>query len=203
MASALTPADATTRCYTVGQLAKLAHVTVRTLHHYDAIGLLRPSRRTASGYRLYGPDDLERLQQVLLYRELDFPLDAIARLVLDPDFDRREALTVQRDELERRARRLTALTTAIDAAIEALEGGTTMDDESMFEVLGDFDPAAHEIEVRERWGETDAYAESARRTARYTKEDWSAIKAQADDIVAGLADAFDAGSDPASAAFQS
>ena len=172
--------------YTVGQLANLAGVSVRTLHHYDAIGLLSASDRTAAGYRVYRHDDLEQLQQILLYRELDLPLDAIGRLTLDPAFDRRAALVAQRAELASRAKRMTAILAAIDAALDALSKGEPMNDMDMFEVFGDFDPNDHESEVTERWGDTDAYAESARRTARYTKDDWKKIKDESATVTAEL-----------------
>lgn len=188
--------DGNGQTYTVGELADLAHVSIRTLHHYDAIGLLSPSERTASGYRLYRHDDLEQLQHILLYRELDFPLDAIGRLTLDPGFDRQAALVAQREQLAGRARRMEAILAAIDSALDALSKGTTMNEKDMFEVFGDFDPAAYEVEVKERWGDTDAYAESARRTARYGKEDWKAIKAESQAIGTGLGAALALGATP-------
>ena len=188
--------------YTVGELSSLAHVSVRTLHHYDAIGLLSPSDRTASGYRLYRREDLEQLQHILLYRELDFPLDAIGRLMLDPAFDRRAALAAQRDQLARRARHMTRIVAAIDAALDALAKGDPMQDSEMFEVFGDFDPTAYEAEVKERWGDTDAYAESARRTARYTKEDWKAIKVEGGALTAALGERLAAGAKPGDADVQ-
>src|SRR5215471_9269538 len=82
--------------YTVGEVAKIAHVSVRTLHHYDAIGLVRPSGRTRAKYRLYTDRDLERLQQVLFYRELGFKLEDVAAILADPCFDRKKALLGQR-----------------------------------------------------------------------------------------------------------
>src|SRR5690606_30054901 len=85
---------------TVGKVAALAHVTVRTLHHYDEIGLVQPSGRSEAGYRLYGEDDLARLQQVLFYRELGFALEEIRELMVAPDFDRGAALREQRRLLE-------------------------------------------------------------------------------------------------------
>jgi DNA-binding transcriptional MerR regulator len=188
--------DTDGRTYTVGDLASLAHVSVRTLHHYDAIGLLSPSERTAAGYRLYRHDDLEQLQQILLYRELDFPLDAIGRLLLDPRFDRRAALAAQREQLAGRARRMTTILAAIDAALDALSKGEPMRDADMFEVFGDFDPNEYEAEVKERWGDTDAYAESARRTTRYTKDDWKAIKAESGAVTDELAARLAAGASP-------
>jgi DNA-binding transcriptional MerR regulator len=91
--------------YRVKDVARLAKVTVRTLHHYDEIGLLVPSSRNESGYRLYAEDDLQRLQQILLWRELGFPLEEIRRILDDPGFDRRKALLAQRKELVARGRR--------------------------------------------------------------------------------------------------
>jgi DNA-binding transcriptional MerR regulator len=184
------------RAYTVGELADLAGVTIRTLHHYDAIGLLGPASRTASGYRLYGHDELERLQQILLYRELDLPLDAITRIMLDPTFDRRAALVAQREQLAARGRRMAAVLAAIDTALDALAKGEPMNDTEMFEIFGDFDPGQYQAEVEERWGETDAYHESARRTARYTREDWKQIKAEGDAVTRELGERLAAGAGP-------
>jgi DNA-binding transcriptional MerR regulator len=190
------------RAYTVGELADLARVSVRTLHHYDAIGLLAPSRRTGSGYRLYGHEELELLQQILLYRELDFSLDAIARIMLDPTFDRRAALIAQREQLAARAGRMQAILAAIDAALDALVKGEPMNETDMFEVFGDFDPKPYEAEVQERWGDTDAYRESARRTSRYPKDDWKRIKAEGDAVTRSLAGRLAAGANPGDADVQ-
>jgi DNA-binding transcriptional MerR regulator len=192
----------TERTYTIGELAELAHVSVRTLHHYDAIGLLSPSDRTAAGYRLYRHADLEDLQHILLSRELDFPLDAIGRLLRDPLFDRTAALKAQRDQLAARRQHMTTILAAIDAALDALSKGEPMKDADMFEVFGDFDPTVHQAEVTERWGTTDAYTESARRTARYTKDDWKTIKAETGAVTDGLAAQLAAGASPDDPAVQ-
>src|SRR5258708_39401645 len=97
--------------YTVGEVARMAGVSVRTLHHYDEIGLVQPSSRTDAGYRLYTPRDLERLQQVLFHRELGFALEEIARMLADPAFDRRRAPVARRALLGKRAGQAqTALT---------------------------------------------------------------------------------------------
>jgi DNA-binding transcriptional MerR regulator len=181
------------RAYTVGELADLGRVSIRTLHHYDAVGLLAPSGRTGAGYRLYGREELERLQQILLYRELDFSLDAITRIMLDPTFDRRAALVAQREQLAARAGRMQAILAAIDAALDALKRGEPMNDAEMFEVFGDFDPKQYQAEVEERWGDTDPYKESARRAARYTKDDWKQIKAEGDAVARELGDRLAAG----------
>jgi DNA-binding transcriptional MerR regulator len=173
-------AGATT--YTVSEVARTAGVSVRTLHHYDATGLLVPSARTEAGYRLYDQRDLERLQEILFFRELGLPLDDIATLLSGGALDRRAALELQREMLSEKVARLKAMIASIDRALEADAKGIRMDKDEMFEVFGDFDPTEYEDEVEQRWGDTDAYKESARRTARYTKEDWARFKAESDEI---------------------
>ena len=185
---------------TVGEVAKLAHVSVRTLHHYDSIGLLVPSERSDSGYRLYGEADLEKLQQVLFFRELGFRLDQITRIMRDPAFDRREALEMQRRMLADKTAQLQHMIEAVDAAIDSMERGLTMDEKDRFEVFGEFDPAEYEAEARERWRETDAYKESAHRTARYTKDDWKRIMAQQKAVTDGYVQRMEVGDAPDSPA---
>jgi DNA-binding transcriptional MerR regulator len=182
--------------YRVSQVARLARVSVRTLHHYDEIGLLVPSSRTPSGYRLYTDADLRRLHQILLFRELGFTLESIGQALDDPAFDRRKALRAQRDLLLERIRRTESVVRAVDRALEALEGGREMETGELFEGFEDFDHARYEAEVRERWGETDAYRESLRRTKSYTKEDWARIKAEGEEVVTRLAELKAAGRRP-------
>ncbi len=179
--------------FTVSKVAALTGVSVRTLHHYDDIGLVRPSGRSAAGYRLYSPADLERLQRVLFYRELSMPLDAIARL-LDDAADVRAALHEQRRALVDGIERSQALVAAVDAAIARLDRGEPMTtDDDIESAFGEFDPAKYEDEARERWGDTPAFAESQRRTKGYTKEDWQRIRAESDAIYARLAELLGAG----------
>ncbi len=176
---------------TVGEVAAMAGVTVRTLHHYDRIGLLSPSVRSASGYRLYAPDDLDRLHQVLLYRELGFSLEDVAALL--DDADPVEHLRRQHRLLLERLERTQAMVAAVEKEMEARAMGISLTPEERFEVFGDFDPDQYEEEVQERWGETDAYKESRRRTSSYTKEDWVRIKAEGEDVEARFAAAMQAG----------
>ncbi|MCF6735371.1 MerR family transcriptional regulator [Blastococcus sp. KM273129] len=171
----------------VGEVAALAGVTVRTLHHYDRIGLLRPSGRTSAGYRRYAPADLDRLHQVLLYRELGFPLEEVAALLDDPSADPAEHLRRQHRLLRDRLERTQAMVAAVEKEMEARDMGIDLTPEERFEVFGEHDPERYEAEVRERWGETDAYAESKRRTAAYAKEDWLRIKAEGEDLEARFA----------------
>lgn len=193
------------RSYQVSEVARLTGVSVRALHHYDAIGLLSPSGRTEAGYRLYGDADLARLQQILIGRELGLPLEAIRRSLDDPRYDRRAALTRQRAQLLARAERTTAMVRAIDAALAALPtpgdaamtSPTPPDPAALFDGLG---PDPHADEARTRWGHTDAYQESARRTRGYSKDDWARFRAESHAIHADAAALFTAGATADSAA---
>ena len=178
----------------VGEVARLAGVTVRTLHHYDRIGLLSPSDRTATGYRVYTSSDLDRLHQVLVYRELGFPLEEVAVLLADADADPEAHLRRQHGLLRDRLERTGAVLAALEKEMEARSMGISLTPEERFELFGDWLPEEYEAEAEERWGETDAWAQSARRTAAYSKDDWVAIKTEADDLVTRFAAAMHAGS---------
>jgi MerR family transcriptional regulator, thiopeptide resistance regulator len=167
-----------TMAHTVGAVARMAGVTVRTLHHYDEIGLLSPGGRSQAGYRRYGEEDLERLQRILFYRELGFGLDQIKTLMTDGSADPVAHLRRQHVLLLDRIRRLQRMATAVEKAMEARQMGINLTPEERFEVFGDVDPDEHAAEAEERWGTTDAYAESRRRVASYTKADWLRLKAE-------------------------
>jgi MerR family transcriptional regulator, thiopeptide resistance regulator len=177
---------------TVSEVAALAGVTVRTLHHYDEIGLVVPSGRSEAGYRLYAPDDLERLQLVLFYRELGFALHDIKQLLDGPELDRGEALRGQRDLLVTRVQRLNHMVTAVDQAIAAYERGETMTDEAMFEVFG-AQQRELQAEAEQRWGDTEAYRVSHQRTRQYSREDWEELKAESEAIMVRIADVYRSG----------
>lgn len=180
----------------MSQVARVAHVTIRTLHHYDEIGLLVPSARTASGYRIYDEGDLLRLHQILIFRELGFSLEGIGQILDAPAFERGEALRAQKELLGESLEKTKAVIRAVDAALEALKGGTRMDRKKMFEGFEEFDHAQYEDEARERWGKTEAYKESMRRTKQYTKDDWARIKADSEAVEKRLAELLEAGKDP-------
>jgi len=162
---------------TVGAVARLAGVSVRTLHHYDEIGLLTPSDRSDAGYRRYADADLDRLQRILFYRELGFGLGDIRTVMTDGHTDASIHLRRQHALLLERIDRLKRMAAAVKKALEARTMGISLTPEERFEVFGDFDPDEHAAEVEERWGTSDAYRESQRRVARYTKADWERIKA--------------------------
>ena len=159
----------------IGALSRMSGVSVRALHHYDQIGLLHPSEIAESGYRYYDDAAVERLWQILFYRELDVPLRDIAEILCSPDFDRERALLEHRALLERKRERLDRL---ISLVSNALKGETTMEfkpfDTSEIDALRE----QYAEEAKARWGNTEAYRESAMRTAKYTSEDFARIQEQ-------------------------
>ena len=182
--------------YSVGQVADLSGVTVRTLHHYDEVGLLSPGGRSAAGYRLYESSDLERLQQILFYRELGFTLKEISAIVDDPGTDALGHLRRQRGLLTERIERLRAMVDAIDYEMEATTMDIPLTPEERFEVFGEFRPEDYAEEAERRWGGTEAYGQSQRRVASYKKEDWQQLKAEEEGVRARLAAALAAGLAP-------
>ncbi|POX41987.1 MerR family transcriptional regulator [Streptomyces sp. Ru73] len=174
--------------YSVGQVAGFAGVTVRTLHHYDEIGLLSPSARNRAGHRRYDDADLDRLQRILFYRELGFPLDQVAALLDDPEADPQEHLRRQHQLLTARIEKLQKMAAAVETAMEARRMGINLTPEEKFEVFGDHDPDQYADEVQRRWGDTEAYKESQRRAAGYTKEDWKRLTAELDAIHGRMAE---------------
>jgi MerR family transcriptional regulator, thiopeptide resistance regulator len=181
------------RGLTVGRVAELAGVSVRTLHHYDEIGLLSPGDRSPVGYRRYREQDLERLQQVLFYRELGFSLEQIATILDDPQADAGAHLRRQHRLLVRRIERLQAMVVAVEYALEAQQVGISLTPEERLEVFGEDDPEQYAEEAEQRWGHTEAYRQSQQRAGSYTKEDWKQIGAEADAVTRGLAELFTAG----------
>ncbi len=177
---------------TVGQVAERFGITVRTLHHYDYIGLVAPQVRTAAGYRLYTDADVIRLQQVVVYRRLGFALDDITAL-LDEPADVAAHLHRQRAAVTSRLNDLHELVSAIGRALEAHMSGTQLTREERKELFGDGFSDDYAEEAEERWGDTDAWRESRRRTAAYDKQQWLEITAEVDAINLAFAEAQRAG----------
>jgi DNA-binding transcriptional MerR regulator len=182
----------------VGEVAALAGVTVRTLHHYDRIGLLQPSGRTSAGYRQYSAADLDRLHQVLLYRELGFPLEEVAALLDDPSADPAAHLRRQHRLLRDRLERTSAMVAAVEKEMEARSMGISLTPDERFEVFGDWLPEEYAAEAEQKWGGTEAWAQSQQRTRAMTKDDWLRVKAETDDLERRFAAAL-AGGVPADA----
>ncbi len=177
--------------YTVNQLAKLAGVSTRTLRHYDHVGLLKPSTRTAAGYRQYGEKDLLRLQQILFFKELDVPLSEIQRILDDPSFDQVKALKDHRHMLQQRADRTARLLHTIDKTILRLtEDNMPMTDEELYEGFSKEQIERYSREARERY-DPKVVAESERRVRNLSKAQWQAVKQEGDEVtklIASLAD---------------
>ncbi|MDQ0464778.1 DNA-binding transcriptional MerR regulator [Caulobacter ginsengisoli] len=141
------------RLYTVKQMARLSGVSVRALHHYDQIGLLKPASVGENGYRYYGREELLRLQQILLHRELDLPLGEIAAVLDAPGFDRLAALRTHRDRLAAKAERYRTLLKTLDDTLAALEGEQTMDDKDLYAGFAPGKQAEYEAWLIDRHGE--------------------------------------------------
>lgn len=185
-----------TTTHTVGEVAAMSGVTVRTLHHYDEIGLLAPSGRTDAGYRLYDDADIDRLRDILAYRELGLGLDEIAG-ALGSSGDSLATLRRARTRMLDRIEHLRAIVASLDAAIAADEKGITMSAAEKLSVFGDFDPSEYAEEAKERWGHTDAYAESITRTSGYTADEWQRVMAEAEAIYGRAAELASVGADVA------
>lgn len=182
---------------TVGEVAERFGITVRTLHHYDAIGLLNPSRRAASGYRVYTSADLTRLSQIIVYRRLELSLDEIASLL--DEGDEISHLVRQRERVMARLDELKDLVEAIDQALEKAMTNTPMTDDDMRELFGDsFDD--YQAEAAQKWGDTEEWKESQRRAKSYGRDDWVKIKDEGEAVEKALAHAFRAGLAPDSEA---
>ncbi|MDE6221863.1 MAG: MerR family transcriptional regulator [Lachnospiraceae bacterium] len=163
---------------TVNEVSKLTGVSVRSLHHYDAIGLLKPAKVTDAGYRLYGDDELARLQNILLFRELQFPLKQIRTILDSPDFDRREALAQQIRLLELQLAHTQEL---ILFARRLQEKGVESMDLKAFGAFDAFDKEEmrqYEEEVRERWGSAKACDEYRQKTKARTDTEQVEIGSQ-------------------------
>lgn len=155
----------------IKEFAKLTGVSVRTLHYYDEIGLLKPAFVDAqNGYRFYDENSLLRMQEILFYRELDFPLKSILEILSSPDYDKQKALAEQRKLLELKKERLERIIDALDGATKGKVTMTAFDN-------SDYETARkqYEVEAKQRWGETDAYKEHQEKTADYSKDKWQEV----------------------------
>lgn len=179
--------------YSVGRVAELAGVTVRTLHHYGQIGLLEPAGRSFAGYRQYIDADLDRLRRILFYRELGFSLEAIATVLADPESSRSAHLRRQRGLLTERITRLQGLVAALDHEMEAHTMGIQLTPEEKFEIFGPNYSPDYETEAQQRWGDTEQWEQSQQRASTLTKQDWVQVKHDGDELNAAMAAALTSG----------
>ncbi len=175
----------------VKKFAELTGVSVRTLHYYDEIDILKPDFVDEwTGYRFYGEASLERMQSILFYRELDFSLNAIKEILSSPNYNKKEALAAQKQLLLLKKERLQKIISAIESAEK---GEVNMDfnafDKSELEAMRD----KYKDEALERWGATDAYKENENKTADYSEEKWSEVGDGLNSIIAEFAEAMKSG----------
>ena len=180
----------------VKEFAELTGVSVRTLHYYDEINLLKPAEIDENnGYRFYDRTALERMQEILFYRELDFPLKSICEILSSPDYDKQKALSEQKKLLILKKERLERIISAIDNAEES---------EAIMKALNNNDYEAarkqYESEAKERWGKTEAYKEHTEKTKDYSKDKWQSVTDGLDSIFGEFAECMKGGSTPDSEA---
>ena len=175
----------------IKEFAEFTGVSVRTLHYYDEIGLLRPAEIDRfTGYRYYDEASLLRMQEILFYRELDFSLKSIGKILNSPDYDKTKALGEQRKLLTLKKERLERLISAVD---DAMRGENVMRafDNSEFE--------NYKVEAKEKWGMTGAYKEHTEKTKNYSKDKWNHLSGEMNDILAEFAVCMKHGEKPDSA----
>jgi DNA-binding transcriptional MerR regulator len=167
--------------YSVKQVSKLAGVSVRTLHHYDKIGLLKPAERAESKYRYYYREDLLRLQQILFYKELGFQLSQISEILNDVEFDILSALQFQRTELVKKAGSIAQLIETLDKTIVELKLGKKMKEEEMYAGFTKEETRKIRQEVKQKWGEYEL-ANSEARVGKMSKEEWTGVQKKGEKV---------------------
>ncbi|WP_054957651.1 MerR family transcriptional regulator [Paenibacillus dakarensis] len=185
--------------YTVQKLGQLAGVSTRTLRYYDEIGILKPTRLSSSGYRIYGQAEVDRLQLILFYRELDLPLDQIKEIITSPSFDSITALKHHREQLQHRRKQLDLLIRNVDKTIASTEGRIIMSDQEKFEGFKQNMIQENEKkygkEIRGKYGE-DAVNQSNAKLKGMTPEQYEEVTRLEKEVKAALSEAFKQG-DPA------
>ena len=175
--------------YMINEISKLTGVSIRMLHHYDKIGLLVPSKRNNSNYRVYSEEDVARLYQILLFKELEFSLKDIKSILDDEGFDKEEALRVQKKLILEKKNRLEKIIESIDDTIKNI-GEKTMSKKD-FKAFSYDEIRSHQEkykeETKQKYGKSDAYKESKEKTSKYSKNDWENIMGDAVSIYEELA----------------
>jgi DNA-binding transcriptional MerR regulator len=186
--------------YTVQKLGSLAGVSTRTLRYYDEIGILKPARISSSGYRIYGEAEVNRLQQILFYRELGVSLDSIKDIVTAPSFDGANALKKHREKLLEKRNQLDILIANVDKTIASTEGRIKMSNKEKFEgfkkKMIDDNEKKYGKEIREKYGK-DTVEKSNTKMMNMTEEQYYEVTKLAEEVTSTLAEAFKNG-DPSS-----
>ena len=183
---------------TVGEVSTLLGVSVRALHHWDESGLVHPSRRSDAGYRLYCETDIMRIQQVLVYRQTGMSLADIKEVLDEPGADAVTHLRRQRELLQGQVSRLQQMLLSIDTILDMQQLGGRLSLAETVEIWGtDWDPV-YLAEAQAKWGDTEEWAESARRKARMTRADWEQAHSESVALETALAEAMHSGVEPGS-----
>lgn len=188
--------------YSVQKLASLAGVTVRTLHYYDEVNLLKPAKIQKNGYRQYEEAELLRLQQIMFFRELDFSLDNIQKILSSPQFDMRMALQEQKNLIKLKRHRLDRLITTIDKTIKKINKEINMQDEELYGNFSKAEMDKYAEEAQQRWGHTKAFRESQERVKKMGKVGLDKALKEAGELTLEIATAMKTGKDPKSEAVQ-
>lgn len=170
----------------IKEVADLVGVSVRTLHHYDHIGLLKPAEITEAGYRLYSDENLETLQQILFFKELDFPLKKIKEIMANPSFRREEALEIHRKMLLEKRRHIDKMIQTIDQTTKHMKGEIQMTNEEKFDGF-DFSNNPYEEEARMRWGD-DTVDKTNAHLKKMSKTKQTDMNEQMNEVFRKLAD---------------
>ncbi len=173
--------------YTIQQLATLASVSVRTLHYYDEIGLLSPAFIKSNGYRYYTKAELVRLQQILFFKELEFSLEDIKKMMSSKTYDAKKVLLDQRQMFLLKKKRIEKLLKTVDKTIKSMNDKKEMKDEELYGGLTKEELESYEAEAKERWGNTEAWRQSKERTKHWTKADYQRVAEQSDIFMKKLA----------------
>lgn len=179
--------------YTISQLAKLARVSTRTLHHYDEINLLKPAVVKANGYRIYKLDELLRLQQILFFRELEFSLEEIKGILSAPQFNLIDTLQSQQKMLKIKKDRLEAMIKTISNTINVMKKKQKIKEEQLFKSLDTKQIKAYQKEAKERWGNATAWKQSQERTKNWNPKDYERVQKEAQTILLTIVEVMDGG----------
>lgn len=178
----------------INEIAKLTGVSVRTLHYYDEINLLKPSYvDEQNGYRFYDEKSLLRMQEIMFYRELDFSLKSISEILSSPNYNKTKALSEQKQLLMLKKQRIERLISALD---DAVKGVGTMNFDAFDNKEYDAAREKYAAEAKEKWGNTDAYKQFSDKTSSYSKQKWSEVNSAMDSIISEFAECMNSGAAP-------
>lgn len=172
--------------YKIKEVSDIVGISVRTLHYYDNMDILKPKFVTKAGYRVYTDKEIERLQQILFFKELNFTLNDIKEILDNPNFDRKKALENHKKLLMEKKHRIEKIIQCVDKTIDSIKGEINMDKKDMFEGFDDTEIETmknqYSEEARKKYGKTKAYKESVIKTSNYDKGDWNKINEEGNEI---------------------